>query len=1532
MANRAVNISSDIDTQTRDRVSAVDVSRSTRSGPDRGSEAPRGGQVRLASVDLVTAAAVVGSVDMMASGDVAFPGLTASLANPGGDGSDLAEADLDALMGLTVSSRHAGSGAAVQDLFDLELEQLLAIEVFGVDQPPNDLTLLAFEDLIEVDVVEDVPEPLDRVIDLTEIALETLQDIQFGEQIRAPATAYRLVASLDLHSALDVAGANEITLVARSADPLAGGTSDYVAGPPAPPAADNAGREPPAAAIANRPPTVRDEALNTLQDTAMTANVLANDSDPDGDPLTIANAGTFASAMAGIVALNADGSFTYAPPSGYWGIDSFGYDVSDGQGNMASGVASIDVAKVNLGPVATDDSVTTDEDAALVIDATANDSDPDGDPLSIESVTQGAHGTVALNFDGTLTYTPDPNFNGTDTFTYTVSDPSGARATATVTVAVAPVNDTPYAKDDAVSGPEDSVLSGNVLDNDSDPDGDALTVTSTGPLTTAEGGSVVMAADGSFTYTPAANFHGADSFLYTITDGNGGTATATVGITVSPVNDAPVANTDAIAGLEDSSVSGNVLTNDTDPDGDTLMVTSTGTLTTGKGGTVVMAADGSFVYTPAANYNGPDSFLYTITDGNGGTATATVGITVSPVNDAPVANTDAIAGLEDSSVSGNVLTNDTDPDGDALTVTSTGTLTTGKGGTVVMAADGSFVYTPAANYNGPDSFLYTISDGNGGTATATVGITVSPVNDAPVANTDGISGLEDSSVTGSVLTNDTDPDGDALTVTSTGTLTTGKGGTVVMAADGSFVYTPAANYNGPDSFLYTISDGNGGTATARVGITVAPVNDAPFAGNDSFAGNEDTTVSGNVLTNDIDPDGDVLTVASTGAQSTAEGGTVVVNADGSFTYTPPADFHGLDSFTYRVSDGNGGTATATAEIAVAPVNDAPVAVDDAYTAPPGIEIRGNLLDNDRDPDGDPLAVTTTGLFGTGIGGQVQIADDGTFAYRAPASFAGTDTFTYTVTDGAGGTATATVTIDVVPSNTDPVAVNDAYDVAVDGNVTGNILANDSDADGDPLTVTGAGTRTTPGGGTISLMADGSFDYKPKAGFVGSESLTYEISDGRGGTANASITFSVTAGVSLNGTPNADRLIGTVADDVIDANGGDDLLIGLGGGDILAGGAGIDTVSYEDSSAAVQISLESGTAFGGDAEGDVLTGIENVIGSAFNDYIRGDTGDNVLWGGAGDDELLGYVGDDVFMGGPGADRHMGGDGVNRIDYSASDAAVDVNIDLERGLGGHAEGDYIEKTDNVTGSAFNDMLVGDRDVNVLDGGAGNDILSGAAGNDVLIGGDGDDLLDGGTGDDTLIGGAGADTLTGGAGIDQVDYSGSNAGIDVDLFTEDGFGGHAEGDFLEQVEDVIGSAFNDEIAGDIGTNTLHGGAGDDLLWGGEGNDFLFGGAGNDTLDGESGDDVFNGGLGNDTLLADLGRETFVFDAGTGSDVDTIENFASGEDVIDLSALGYVAFSDVSIATDGLGGSVITLSSGDTILVLNVDPSALMPTDVII
>ncbi len=598
---------------------------------------------------------------------------------------------------------------------------------------------------------------------------------------------------------------------------------------------------------ANDGPVAVNDTATTPEDTSVTTAVLANDTDGDGDTLSVSSVTTPAH---GGAVINPDKTITYTPAANYNGADSFSYTIGDGHAGIATATVNVTVTAVNDGPVAVNDTATTVEDTAATIAVLANDSDVDGDILTVSSVTVPAHGTAVINPDKTILYTPTANYSGADSFSYTIGDGHAGIATATVNVTVTAVNDGPVAVNDTATTAEDTAATITVLANDSDLDGDILAVSN---VTVPAHGTAAINADKTIAYTPAANYNGADSFSYTIGDGNSGTATATVNVTVTPANDGPVAVNDTATTVEDTAATITVLANDSDLDGDILAVS---TVTVPAHGTAAINADKTIAYTPAANYNGADSFSYTIGDGNGGTATATVNVTVTPANDGPVAVNDTATTVEDTAATITVLANDSDLDGDTLSVSS---VTVPAHGTAAINADKTIAYTPAANYNGADSFSYTIGDGNGGTATATVNVTVTPANDGPVAVNDTATTVEDTAATITVLANDSDLDGDILAVSS---VTVPAHGTAAINADKTIAYTPAANYNGADSFSYTIGDGNGGTATATVNVTVTPANDGPVAVNDTATTVEDTAVNIAVLPNDTDLDGDALTVSS----------------------------------------------------------------------------------------------------------------------------------------------------------------------------------------------------------------------------------------------------------------------------------------------------------------------------------------------------------------------------------------------------------------------------------------------------------------------------------------------------------------------------------------------------------------------------------------------------------------------------------------------------------------------------------------------
>ena len=324
---------------------------------------------------------------------------------------------------------------------------------------------------------------------------------------------------------------------------------------------------------------------------------------------------------------------------------------------VATTTANVEIVvnPVNDAPVANDDSGTTEEDSPVTIDVLFNDSDPDDTLMTVSITTEPEHGSVEVNPDGTVTYTPDDDYNGPDSFEYEVCDPSGACDTAVVSIEVTPVNDAPVAEIDMFSTEEDTPLMGTVADNDFDIDGDDLTFSLITPPGTH---AFSFNDDGSFTFIPNENFVGAVTFEYEVCDEFGGCDTATATIDVTPVNDGPTAFDDGGTTDEDNAVTINLLGNDTDPEDDTLVVTEINgqPVTPGdqivlpSGAVVTLNADGTATYDPNGEYDdlltgqsALDTFVYTISDGNGGTSEAETVVMINGENDLPIAQDDYVS-------------------------------------------------------------------------------------------------------------------------------------------------------------------------------------------------------------------------------------------------------------------------------------------------------------------------------------------------------------------------------------------------------------------------------------------------------------------------------------------------------------------------------------------------------------------------------------------------------------------------------------------------------------------------------------------------------------------------------------------------------------------------------------------------------------------------------------------------------------------------------------------------------------------------
>lgn len=892
-------------------------------------------------------------------------------------------------------------------------------------------------------------------------------------------------------------------------------------------------------------PVALADAYTTSVNTALTvgaaSGVLANDTNSGSGTLTAAVATQPAH---GTLSLNADGSFTYTPGSGYTGTDTFTYIAGNGVLTSNAATVTITIVANNQAPTAAADSYTATEDTALSVGAgtgvLANDTDPNGDTLTASVVTNPSHGTLSLAANGSFIYTPNANYSGTDSFTYRASDGSLTSGTATVTITVSPVNDAPVAVADSYNATRNTTLTvaaaSGVLANDSDADADTLTAT---VVTQVSHGTLSLNSDGAFTYAPNTDYSGSDSFTYRASDGSLTSNTVTVTINVAAANAAPVGVADSYTANEDATLtitaSYGVLSNDTDADGNTL---SAVLVDTAAHGALSLNSDGSFVYTPNANYNGIDTFTYRASDGTATSSIVTVTITVVEVPDAPVATADtyrtAPGGVLTVDAASGVLANDADADGDTLTAT---VLQDVAHGTLSFQANGAFTYTPASGFRGTDSFTYEASDGSLQSSETTVTI---EVNTLPVAQDDSYSMDEDEvlivPVATGLLTNDSDADGDAIAAV----LISGPShGNITLNADGSFTYTPAADYFGVDTFRYAANDGLANSAEAVVTINIAGVNDAPVALDDTYqvAVNGTLTVSAaeGVLTNDYDRDGDTLTALVTNSPSH---GNVTLYADGSFTYQPNAGYHGLDTFTYTASDGPELSPNTTVTIQV---NTPPVAAADAYTVNNGnllsVGVDNGLLANDSDGDGDPLTATLTSDVSHGT---LELTYDGSFRYEPAPGFAGTDSFRYRAEDGIGSSAEVEVTITVVDINDAPVANPDTYraegGATLEVGAAEGVMANDYDYDDDEITVL---LVTSTSHGILALASDGSFSYTPDAGYRGIDSFTYQLSDGISTSEITSVSIVVNATpvatpdvyqVQEGGSLNVDQESGVLAND------------------------------------------------------------------------------------------------------------------------------------------------------------------------------------------------------------------------------------------------------------------------------------------------------------------------------------------------------------------------------------------------------------------
>ncbi|MEM7641540.1 MAG: tandem-95 repeat protein [Pseudomonadota bacterium] len=1213
----------------------------------------------------------------------------------------------------------------------------------------------------------------------------------------------------------------------------------------------------------NRPPSAGDDGFDGVEETVLrfdVADLLSNDTDPDGDALTflgvLGMVDGAASIPGGLLTLDG-GAFVFTPKVNFSGQTSFTYritdnvEIEDGVLGTDTATVTLDIASTNRAPVAVDDAVATLEDEPITLlasDLILNDSDPDAeDTISFGGISAPDGIRIFELPGGEFQIVPDENLNGTFDLTYTVTD-GRLSDTGTLTVTIAPVNDAPDANPDGTfEGVEDVPLVidfATLLENDRDVEGDDFRILE---VFDGDNGTVEQVGE-TAVFTGRADYFGNAGFSYRVIDDGGAVSRGYVSIQLVPADDKPFAVGDNLTVEEDGSLiidPADLIANDFDVDGDLITFV-------GLSGAVPQG-DGTYRFTPAPNFNGLATLGYTIADGAGGTVAGTIRVEVTPTPDAPVANDDIAIGVEDQRLViplEDLLRNDGDIDGDALNIVS---FDVPDGLTWEVDTFLNLVLTAGENVSGAFDVGYTVDDTTGLRDDATIRVTFTPVNDAPEVDATTVEGTEDT-ILSAVLPEDVarDVDGDDLTLS-----VRAEGGGDAPAwlafdpATRTLSGTPPQDFNGEIRLELVASDGSAESAAPLI-LTLAAVDDAPVAADDTVTGDSRLRIEvplADLLANDTDPDGDVLSVASVGSlpgiDARIEGDLLIIDRDaaldGTFDLpvqvtdgtrsdqsvltitlratnaapvievidpliafedaafslalpdgtvtdpdgdaltltltladgtdlpdwiafdadaltlsgTPPEDFFGEidlqltaddgnattsrgfrltvngvedaprlsapysdritpedeavdlvlaqlfsdpegDALTYRLTAADGSEAPAwlsfdadtlrltgqppvnfagavdlriyasdgTTEISddfalvVTPSNDAPVLAvplvdrdtDDADAVlATGVPFAVTLAaDSFTDPDGDTLTYTATLADGSTL--PSWLAFDGqTVTGVAPRGDAGTWEIEVTASDGILEVSDS-FALTLEARNATPLVAGESFEIAVPDIAVltqAELLANDVDIDGDALTITEV---VSGANGTATLLDDGRITYQADLDFEGEDQFTYTVSDGQGGEAEGTVTVTV--------TNEFDRSI-EIGDDggTGFGRGGNDLLVGGAGRDVLFGGRGNDR------------------AIGGD-------GTDVLFGGSGDDWLSGGDGDDVLFAGRGRDTIEGGAGNDILFGGRDSETFRFGEG------DGSDVIFGFETPRARRRSS-IEGDQIElSVDGV--SSFEDLL--------------------------------------------------------------------------------------------------------------------------------------------------------------------------------------------------------------------------------------------------
>ncbi len=646
-----------------------------------------------------------------------------------------------------------------------------------------------------------------------------------------------------------------------------------------------------------------------------------------------------------------------------------------------------------------------------------------------------------------------------------------------------PTNQAPVAMAASISTNEDTGLT--ITLKGTDPENSPLTYS---VVATPTKGSLSGNAP-NLTYTPSTDFNGNDSFTFRVNDGSLTSSTATVSITVLPVNDTPVATQRSVTTLEDTTVA--IVLTGTDKDLNTL----TFSIVAGPSNGTLTGTAPNLTYRPTSNFNGSDQFTFRVNDGIVNSATATILISVTSVNDPPVAQNQSISTIEDTPVA--IVLSGIDSETSPLTFAIVNGPTKGT----LAGTAPNLTYTPSPDSNGSDSFTYRVSDGVANSGNATVSITVTPVNDAPVATSKSVSTVEDTPL--SIILGGSDKDLNSLTFS----VVTGPSNGSLTGVPPNLNYSPAKNFSGSDQFTFLVYDGTANSQAATISIVVSASNDAPVALAGTHTTAEDTPLA--IAIGGTDSEGATLsfTIVTSPVKGTLSG------TPPNVTYSPATNYSGTDSFTFQVNDGALSSLPATVSLTITPVNDAPVANSLAVETPAGSP--KSVILTGSDVDGTALAFTIIGSPTKGL----LSGTPPNLTYQPNAGATGSDQFTFRTSDGSLTSPLATVSINITPVTdtvknfapvftADPIALNGSAGLAIGG----QLAATDANA-GDVLTFT-----KVSGPAWLAVSTSGAFGGIPQASNAGTNSFIVRVTDNGGASDDATLTINVASAATVNSAP------------------------------------------------------------------------------------------------------------------------------------------------------------------------------------------------------------------------------------------------------------------------------------------------------------------------------------------------------------------------------------------------------------------------------